>query len=367
MVQYDLKYLRSKTKERTQHFCDVEFCVDRRLEISVFDNAVVDPRHGVWNENKEFCRASYKHNCRAIDDIVQNGLPIDEKEIESCEEDVLYIGMFMPPWGHYFTDNIKHLWPLVAEKCSNDKFHDMPVVFIFEQTNIPDNFYQMLELIGIERQRLRRISKPTRFNSVVVPDQCFFYDPEHDFELRCTKEYYNLIDRLTSKIEPKKGYEKVFFTTSSFAGRAGNYGVYEIDKVFEKLGYAIISPEKMNFVEMVSLLKGCKYFAATEGSAGHNSLFLEKGTECVFLRRVDAVNIYQHMINYVRELNVTLIDAHFSFLLYYKPIPWNGPFFLYCSKQLRKWSGVWRPFPLGQFVRYVRDYGKKWIKARLFK
>ena len=111
-----------------------------------------------------------------------------------------------------------------------------------------------------------------------------------------------------------------------------------LDKVFKRLGYQIIAPEKFTVNEQIWLLMNCKEVATTEGSIAHTAVFCNQGTNIVLIKKCNWVSMHQLVMNEVAKLNVTYIDAHHSCFCD-KTEPWHGPFFMCITKELQNYVG----------------------------
>lgn len=355
---YHLDYIKESLRPETELMYLRQSVVSRDLAVKELENAVVRPGMGI-TVGEDFLDESYLH----VNHNAPKSFRFNPEDCVESDEEVVFIGMFINIWGHCLTDCMKHLWIFLNEE---ERFKCLPLVYVKtrEDIRIPDNFWKMLELLGVDLSRVREVKENTRFSKVYLPDQCFWAD-ENNYHRLCTKEYSLMFDKIISSVEPREDCPKVYLTRSQLKVHNRDYGERSIEKVFRKKGYKVFAPEKLSLVEMIALLKGCSSFAATDGSIAHNSLFLHRGTECVFIRKADTVNSYQAPITQSRELNVTIIDANGSRLLYNKRAPWDGPFFVYCNSRMRRWSGVHVAFPLKEFCRYLVDYSKNWIKSKL--
>lgn len=278
------------------------------------------------------------------------------------DSEALYLGMFHDVWGHCITDCIAQLWPLfsagVPEHIRNAKW-----IYTTQRPQpLPSTFFKLLELLDIDPNRLEYVSKPTKFRKIYLPDKCFFTDT--DVKLRVyTREFEDTINRISARIDADERHPQIYFTRTSFSNR--DFGEASVEKVFRNMGYHIVSPEKHSFEEQIAMLKGCKRFAATEGSCSHNALFMSPGSELIIIRKIDHCNSYQHPINSMRKLNVTYIDASLSHFPSNRKKPWNGPFFVYVNKRMAAFAGVQPHFPIKTYCRYAYPQLKKMVKRTL--
>ena len=100
-------------------------------------------------------------------------------------------------------------------------------------------------------------------------------------------------------------------------------------------GYAIVQPEKLTTDEQLNLLINAESFASTLGECAHNSVFLRKGTEAIFIpRSANHFTGYQQVINQVRALHAHYVDSSLSL---FGGI--HGPNCFIISPQLKKFFG----------------------------
>ena len=210
---------------------------------------------------------------------------------------------------------------------------------------------ELLQLIGIDVNRMKPIYQLTQYETLYVADACFYTKGEE--ERFYTKEYTKLIHSITDRITPIKE-DKIYLTRTALKhGR--DIGEKDIENVFKRLGYKIISPEKLSLYTQLAYIKGCKILATTEGSISHNAVFMSRGTNVVIIRKCSFVNEYQIALNEINDLNVTYIDAHLS-VFARQDVLTAGPFFLYVNDNMIRFSaieGLQNTFSLNRFRQYV--------------
>lgn len=358
-MRYNFEYVSEEMMWETQFSYMGNHVVSKELKLSPIDGGTVRPEIGLTCGGRYY-PDSYIHTnhpfARTVD-FSQGG------EVESDEE-VFFLGTLIGIWGHCLTDCLKHVWPIVNEA---PVIKNLPLVYVRHKSaeKIPDNFWKLLSLMGIDVSHVREVTSATRFRRVWFADPCFF-TTEVGFFRYCTPEFGRMYERILDSVPADASFPKIYFTRTGLKVHNRDYGEKSVEKIFRAKGYEIISPEKMSLEAMISILKGCDDFAATDGSIAHNSLFLKKGTRCVFVRKTISANSYQAPVNQIKELDVTIIDANLSWFLYYRRAPWDGPFFIYCNKRLRKWAGTGSFFPLWDFIAYAADGAGAGIKAKLF-
>ena len=277
---------------------------------------------GIVDSNGEFIKESFIHT--------GVGGAYKPESVLQSPKTVIYLGISYYIWGHCLTDNIRRLWFLKSKFM--EEFKNCPIVYIaWDKYDIEyqQNFKRLLEILGVDVSRLQKITEPTQFDKIILPDEAFYVDNRRKF----TNEYCEMIERVKSfaiKNRKPTSAKKIYFF----------YGIYQIGeervaKYFNSKGYEVISPEKLTLDEQLNVLINAESFASTLGSCAHNSLFLREGTECLFIpRAANRFTPYQTTINQVNNLNATYIDSTLS--LFFR----NGSAYCFVvSEQLKKFFG----------------------------
>lgn len=267
-----------------------------------------------------------------------SGPELQKAETEAIDEDIVFLGVWPSVWGHCLTDNIRRLWVL-RNKEFMKLYGDKRFLYVpFQDIEPGENFLELLQMLGVSRIRLEAIRRPSRFRKVILPDECFWREP--NATRMFTYEYKELIDSIRDfgekYITPAES-RKVYFTYSKHPAMRV-IGERKIEKVFSDIGYTVVAPEQYSFKEQLGMLLGCEDFACTIGSVSHNSIFLRDGTRVTLIPRAGYISEYQPTLDQLHELDITYVDSSLS--LYVKPDrPWEGPFYYIVSDQLRDCLG----------------------------
>lgn len=370
MSSYNNQFMNLKMKNTTYDASSKKYISEKQLTVDTLHNAIIIPDsikgesginlNGVVDERSllhvNWQKRSY-NNCSKLNVTYRN-------------EEVVYIGMFHFVWGHCITDNLKHLWFLFDEKYK--KIQKLKFVYIVLKDNnkgenkksvLPQNFLWILRNLGIADNQLEEIIVPTTFFRIYLPEQCFYYDNKVKQRF-FTSNYIDIINRIERDIYPAK-YKKIYFSRTGLNDRK-DFGENKIESLFQIEGYKIIYPEKLSISEQIALLKGCEYFACTEGSISHNVIFCRERTNIIIIRKFNGLNGYQLALNSIRNYSITYIDAN-------KTIPANsrhpylGPFFLYKSPQIIQFFCLKQEhFPYLDYVKYLL-YVLKVKSIRIFR
>ncbi len=247
------------------------------IELSLTNR--VSPPNFVCNFNKWYKGANPNYN---------------ELQINYVDEDVVFIGALSKHYGHFILEGLARLW--FHLDYANLKYK---CVYISEDGE--DKFNDCFKYFGIEEQNIFKITKPTKFRTVIVPEQSIRL---HDFY---HVKYKETIDKIKNNIKPAK-YDKVYF---SKAGIGNNRAVGEasIEQVFIKNNFNVFHPENLSMYEMISILKGCKVFAATSATNIHNSIFMSDRETFICLNRSAHFHPIQTMIERMKNLESIYVDV----------------------------------------------------------
>lgn len=353
-MKYNLSYLEPEARSQMSIWTGRNYFRDKQVKVHVFNNAVFLPgRDGkgglVVDDN--YIPDSFIRAGRWSDRSYQ----INEEELIHYENDVVYLGLVHEIWGHCITDNLKHLWCLLDSEW-REKHKDVKYVYsILYGKKLPENFLWIIEKLGVPRENLLEIRYPTIFKTLYFPDASFSY--ENGF-FTFTNHYRQLIEKISSGIAPAN-IQKVYFSRTKIKGSLfsfkKDYGEKSIEELFKKQGYTIIYPEKLSVENCISIIKGARVLAATEGSVSHNSVFLQTGASLILLRKADIINWYQLALNEVNNLDVTMIDVGKSNVFFDDDCKAMGPFFIYMSRNLLSFfnNSEKYHFPIWSYFRYA--------------
>lgn len=263
--------------------------------------------------------------------------PVYSDEYAQSEDEVLYIGMIFGVWGHCLTDFLRHVWPLLK------RHYKIAYTTVLPNVRIPQNYFLMLNALGVAAEDIVYVMKPTRFKAVYFGEPSDFRDMSRGGRF-FTQEYVDTIEAIRSYYLKDASADShggaIYFSRGGWKKGCVDFGEHLIEKAFrEHYNCQVVHPEKLSLAEMIRLLSTCDTLIATEGSVAHNSLFMRRGSNLISIRKTDYVNWYQPMISQARDLNVTYIDANYTSLFPTGSEPWFGPFLLGVNKYLAEFLG----------------------------
>ena len=122
----------------------------------------------------------------------------NEDFVTYYDEEVVFMGPFIKHWGHFICDQISRLWYVI----DNPKKYKI-VYCGWDWDNglgyIDGNYFELFELLGIDREQLINIQRPTKFKKVIIPE--FSFIPNNYY----SKEYVRLTDIIVNNVKLEIG------------------------------------------------------------------------------------------------------------------------------------------------------------------
>ena len=343
MVSYNFSFISNNLKSLIEPATQVCHQFYDSLGFSSYENAFIAPYYQ-WDQSigcviKADGNTIYDSECS---EWKENAAFYDLTKAKHQSNRVVFLGFLLTVFGHSFTDNLRKLWFLKTDICKQLLKEGVGLVYTTSWNDpLPQHCLEFIRLAGIDFSKAQHITDLTQFDEVIIPDNCF---RASGLGRMYCQAYTDLIDCIKSNIPPTHdSEEKIYFTRSSFSVSSMNEtGEKALERVFRKIGYSIIVPERLSIINQIQLVMNCRFFAATEGSVAHLSMFCKPGTNLVIINKANYLNFHQVLINEFADLNVTYIEAHHSSKT--DPIhPWWGPFYLCITPFLKKY--VQSPIP----------------------
>lgn len=346
--------------------------VDKTLDGSFFKNATIIPGKSSQIDEKYWGEA-FSEDGNLINFVNSNNiypndtikLPDRFNIINKTNKSIIYLGAITTVWGHYITDGLSKLWFLQSSLCHEliNKGYVVALTGMYSNVSTcPNSFDQLLSLLNIDSKSLLFITEIMQFNDIYIPDNSIFIENGTRF---CTKEYSKIIKQIITAVpfhEVPLKHKKIYLSRTHLTNKHTEFGELAIENLFKSLGFYIIYPEQYSLIEQINLYNQAQIVATTEGSIAHNVVFCSEATEIFLLRKAYYTNDYQYIINTVRNLNVTYIDAHLS--VFTSDQPNMGPFFMYVNDNLMRFvkdkfgTNISKNFSKQKFYQY----SKKCIK-----
>lgn len=314
---------------------------------------------GVCNEYNDFVELSEFHGGWAE----HGGYYSWDKE-DYINESVVYFGVFFKHWGHFLVDQIGRMW-FFSQK--NGEKERMKLVFIGEEEPV-GNYLEFFELLGIKKEQLIHVTKPTRFKKVIVPQYssrpCIWY----------TKEFQSIFCAIAEKVKEdghvyrKKQLDKVYFTRLNYLkAKRTEIGEEYIAKWLEYNGYSLISPEQLSLRDQVYIWNHAKEIICMDGTIPLNVGF-SKNKELLLTVMHKTSLIHKNLDLYLlmSGCKVTFLDVYREPLKHYPKSLGEGPFLFSFNENIQIYSeekNMKIPFSkkeikkieIRNYIRYLRQ------------
>jgi capsular polysaccharide biosynthesis protein len=213
-------------------------------------------------------RHPHRHDGRAV-------APADAASVEPRE--AIYLGSLIHHFGHFLLEILPRLWGLERTRAEVAYFHGWRGFW----REPPGFILETIRAVAGREIEVRLIEQPTRFDRIWAPDPLFRIGGRASPEFAAWCQGFAA--RVASEIAPEAP-ERIYLTRSRLGERKRRLrGEEEIEEVFSKRSFAIVSPETLPFFEQVRLMRSCRVLAGCEGSALHQAMFMPRGSAVVSL------------------------------------------------------------------------------------
>lgn len=265
---------------------------------------------GVCDENYNFL-AGYVWSENSIGNGLYEYLHAYKPEnIDYINEDVIFSGDLNAHFGHFIQDSMTRLWYAAQKTESKSKIALLlSARGIWKEIDINNSYhFKLLKLLGIEKERILIIDKPTKFKSVLVPKQsAIWYGGKYNSSL--LKIVY---DKARESIIPKDD-KKIYLSRSLWKRPLLNEAYFE--NYFSSRGFKIIHPQELPLEEQIAYIAGAEEIACTYGTLPHLALFAKPGIKLTCLMRFkEAISARHLIVDKLKQLDSVYIDVSFNFL-----------------------------------------------------
>lgn len=326
MTKFYISEISKKYYENYDKDCEIK----RDLNVCEIENGIILPAKeipcnddfayigGVLDSDKNFVKESSTFRDKS-EKALLDGYAITEQP-RYIDEIVIYGGVLYEFYGHVLLETMSRLW--YYYKSNPNKYR---VVFNVVP-HARGKFKEFFELLDIPYDDNTFITEPTQYKNVIIPEQASIYATNWHQDFLIPFEY------MKAKIKPAK-YKKVYFTRTKIKKRSPVWGEKLIERIFNKNGYKVFSPERLSLRQQISIMKGCESFASLSGSANHNLLFSENNINVTILNRNFEPDFCHFIVDFSKKHKVTYIDISLSLL----PVTHvNGPWIVGFTEELNK-------------------------------
>lgn len=312
---------------------------------------------GVLDENGEFVEESGMGVLHRFGGKYE----YDEKECDYFDETVIYVGPMRTHWGHFLAECSLRFWYLLEDQSG------CKVAFCglwFEEGKLSPKLIDIFGLLGVEKDRLLDIRKPTKFKQIIIPAPALKYEPynfapgkiqdlfvnwgKHSSNWNYTADYKKIFQSIVQKVEmgSYKTAEKIYYTRTGL-DKKNEIGERLIEKIFRKNDFLIVSPEKESVETQIALMNSCKFFVSVEGTLAHNIIFAREQLKQTILLKKTGKNALQAQLN--QCMNIEAESVYVGCRPFGRKFPrggWDGIYWIRPSRALKKWchdNNMWFP------------------------
>ncbi|MBR3411542.1 MAG: glycosyltransferase family 61 protein [Bacteroidales bacterium] len=308
-----MNYLSSKYDLSViNYYLDTEFVKERKPEVNIYENGVLFPPG-----------TNHKPGVFSAADASEVSVEINQA--------VVYLGCFdISHFGNILVDEISRLW--------YNNIEGVKWAFIATKRFDPKYLHIFLEFLGIEKDRVIRVSSPTRFSCIYVPAMTFLH---RRFVLQ---EYSSIYERMFQNMKFKseyETYEKIYLTRRKLRKKK-EIGEWRFEFFFKSNGYKVIAPERLSIEQQALVMRNAQNIASIEGTHAHGVVWCRRANsnnmKQIILRKQSECIPRQMMLNQLWAIDTSFVDI---FEEPFKRFPIShdrGPFLLRWSEQIEQFA-----------------------------
>ena len=295
---------------------------DKKISYAEFQNAYALPSKNVWQDGKKIrwgglvdengtyipSSGRYRNEDKTLtDNVMMGGYEFKKLFCRTIKGQSIYCGEFLEHWGHFLLESTTRLWYVVKNRKPNQK-----LIFVARKKyKLAGNFKHFFELLGINPKDVILITKPTKLESVIVPESSSALGDHY------TKEFADPFIQIQKNVSFENNtstdLKRIYLSRQKCKIRF-IMGEDALENVFKENGFHVVYPELLSLKELVTLFQNAEYVAGISGTAMHNALFCPQTAKLIILNRSDEFNHPQGLINQAMHLDTIFTDAYFNFL-----------------------------------------------------
>ena len=389
-------YCSEQTMAQYRMIENLDYEIHHDLAIEYIDNGIVYPlernRHpdyeqfgGVTDKDGNFVRLSLlERNIFDHDDALKPyrdwyigaNPEYTREDIRKSDETVVFFGVLYPHYCHAILEMLSRIWYFL------DHPYCKAVYIADSETKEEKCFLDFVRAFGFPLEKLERITRPTQFRQVIVPEQSFrlhdkFHKKHAEVLARIRQNLpleKNDLYRIEKKQHPRQtvwlwlknklglirpgDYKRIYLLKDPAFTSQGTprFSDMHIGRIFKKNGYKLVNPERISVTEVVKVLGLCEDFAAQSGTNAHQVWWMNDRSKVTVLNRSRHACQIQNTLSQMKDMDTTYVDASFNLL----PVGWmNGPFLMCVTTYLER-------FFKERHFKYVPRNEKKFIKEHLY-
>jgi hypothetical protein len=240
---------------------DAIFVPAMKVGLHLFEGAVLT------SDGQPVPQAVAQRRLSRMGDITLGTLsePVALRPERVIDDEVVYLGWYFDHFGHFLLESLARAWVLPALDPA------ITVVMHRERDEEPAGITrQMLDLLGVPRERILFLDGQTRLRRVVVPEP--LYEIAHAAHPRMPEPYRRIADALVPNDAPTD--QPVYLSRRLLSSRQRPIiGELELEEVMRENGFLIVYPESMALVDQLRVVHRHRQVFTSAGSAAYLTLF----------------------------------------------------------------------------------------------
>lgn len=310
MYKMDIKkQVFSNISKKTEEILIKDHLINNEIEVLNVSDGIVLPEVGILSSDGDFI-TSFRRDYGVSEENNLSQVYKTRGSLLRRTETVIFGGVLFDHFGHILRDFCARLWYFVKNPDMNYK-----IIFLkFGNKNYSDLVVEILLMLGICKEQYEIIDAPTQFNDIIVPEQSTYVTGGYRNECKL------VFDKIISHIKPSLE-KKIYISRSKFGGSI-NESYFE--NFYSKRGFKIVFPERLSFLEQVSLVHGADEIVCSTGTLVHLTYFAKENARVtIFYRNYNSLE-HQALESWVfslqmRKLEVYFVNTSYEFL----PIHFN--------------------------------------------
>lgn len=211
-----------------------------------------------------------------------------EADIETRFGNSIYLGHYMPHYGHFITETLSTFWYLVENR---DVKFDWYFFHEFSMGNeLTEAFLVCLDVFKIPMEKVVIVGSENKIfvcDKMTVPSRLWKLNHSVNVATKITYDFIaENIRNCSSESELLYSGKKIYLSRLRQSMKTANRIVaneYIIERIFESYGFEVVYPESLSFRNQVLLYSSASTIAGASGSALHNCLFMRSGSVVIEL------------------------------------------------------------------------------------
>ena len=360
-MDYCTEYMDSLFLDEFKMLSEKKYETEHDVRVRIEENATVLPfvqsknnsakgLGGVLDYSGQYVRIS----ATAQEDLMPDGYIPEKTDVRHYDETVVYLGYFIKQWGHFLVDFLPRLWWLVK----NYKGEKVLILTSNPSVRIDGNYLEMLGVFGITSDKIHYVYEAEQYKQVIIPELSMQRPNYYSSECRMMFDY--IVQELCRDANFTQ-YDRIYWTRTKLKkAQMTEIGEKDLENLFKRNGYKVLSPEKCSLREQVYHFRNCKEFVSLSGTIPHNIVFCNSGVRVIVINKTYRINLIQLLLNQFSGAEVIYIDAGICML---PASPGNGPFWVEIEDNILKFchdNNFMIPFRykklgiVGQYISAIR-------------